>query len=171
MTPRPGQIVCGEIGMRIDRHGVWHYRGSPINRKELVKLFSTVLRRDAAGEHWLITPAEMARIAVEDAPYLAVEMSVEGSGPDQSIRLRTNIDTEVSVDAEHPLRVETDPETGEPAPYVGLDHGLEARLNRPVFYEMVEHGVERECEGAHILGVWSNGHFFSLGALPPREGS
>ena len=105
IAPRPGQIVCGDIDMCIDRNGIWYYHGSPIGRKELVKLFTTVLRRDEAGAYWLITPAEMARITVEDAPFLAVELSTIGEGSDQAISLRTNIDKIVNVDGDHPLRV------------------------------------------------------------------
>ncbi|MEK9723154.1 MAG: DUF1285 domain-containing protein [Rhodospirillaceae bacterium] len=167
IAPRPGQVVCGDIGMRIDLDGTWHYQGSPIRRKELVKLFSTVLRRDDAGGHWLITPAEIAPVAVDDAPFLAVGLDTEGAGPDQVIRFRTNIDAEVTLSADHPLRVVTDPETEEPAPYLALDHGLEAKLNRPVFYELVEMAVEREVEGAHLLGVWSRGDFHPIGECPP----
>ncbi len=164
--PRPGQIVCGDIGMYIDRHGAWHYQGSPIARKELVKLFSTVLRRDEAGAHWLITPVEMAPVRVDDAPYLAVGMSVDNAGENQVIRFRTNIDAEVTLSADHPLRVDIAPETDEPAPYLALDHGLEAKLNRPVFYELVDLAVEVTVEGAHLLGVWSGGDFHPIGKAP-----
>ena len=166
MPPRPGQIVCGDIGMHIDRHGIWYYRGSSINRQELVKLFSTVLRRDEAGDHWLITPAEMARIDVEDAPYMAVEMLADGNGRDQVIGFRTNIDAEVALDTAHPLRVDIDAGDDTPAPYVGLDHGLEAKLNRAVFYDLVSLGVEEIIKGEHIFGVWSHGAFFAIGDMP-----
>ncbi|MED5396655.1 MAG: DUF1285 domain-containing protein [Pseudomonadota bacterium] len=162
---RPGQIVCGDIDMRIDRNGVWYYHGSPIGRKELVKLFATVLRRDEAGAYWLITPAEMARITVEDAPFLAVELSTIGEGSDQAISLRTNIDKIVNVDGDHPLRVEIDSETLEPNPYVTLDGNLEAKLVRPVYYELVSLGVEELFGDKQIYGVWSNGDFFAIGTL------
>lgn len=134
-----------------------------------MKLFSTVLRRDEAGDHWLITPAEMARVEVEDAPYLAVAMTVEGEGESQVIRFRTNIDAEVTLSEANPLRVEVDPETDAPAPYLGLDHGLEAKLNRPVFYELVDHAIERREKGAHLLGVWSDGAFYAVGDVPADE--
>jgi hypothetical protein len=131
----------------------------------LVKLFSTVLHRDDAGDHWLITPAEVCRIQVDDAPYLAVEATVEGSGKDQKITLRTNIDQTVAIGADHPLRVEVDPESLEPRPYVGLERGLEARLTRSVYYQLVELAVEETVEGANIYGIWSEGRLFSIGRL------
>jgi len=165
MTPRPGQIICGDIGMRIDKNGVWFYQDSAIERKALVKLFSTVLRRDGAGEHWLITPAEMARIEVADAPFMAVELLRDGDGEDQAISFRTNVDNIVIVDGDHPLRVEINSETGEPSPYVVLDGGLEAKLNRAVYYELVSLGVEEQVGDEHIYGIWSRGDFFTIGPL------
>lgn len=170
LTLRPGQVVCGDLDMHIDLNGVWHYHGSPIGRKELVRLFSTVLRRDEAGDYWLITPAEAGRIEVEDAPFLAVELSLQGSGADQVISFRTNVDNHVTVDADHPIRVDFDPETGDPTPYVVLDGGLEARISRSVYYELValgqeEKGQEKKGRGGKSFGVWSAGNFFSLGKL------
>ena len=165
IAQRPGQIVCGDIDMRIDKNGVWYYHGSPIGRKELVKLFATVLRRDEAGEYWLITPAEMARVRVEDAPFLAIELSTTGDGSNQAISLRTNIDKIVNVDCDHPLRVDIDSETLEPSPYVTLDSNLEAKLVRSVYYELVSLGVEERVGDKQIYGVWSNGDFFPIGSL------
>ena len=165
LTLRPGQVVCGELDMRIDRNGVWHYLGSPIGRKELVRLFSTVLRRDEAGDYWLITPAEAGRIEVEDAPFLAVELSLQGSGADQVISFRTNVDNNVTVDSDHPIRVDFDPDTGGPTPYVVLDGGLEARISRSVYYELVALGREEKGHGENSFGVWSAGKFFALGKL------
>ncbi len=163
ITPRPGQQVCGDIDMRIDSQGLWHYLGSPIGRMELVKLFSTVLRRDDNGDHWLITPVEMCRIQVDDAAFMAVELIREGSGSDQIIRFRTNIDGIFELSDQYPLRIEINPETQEPAPYVALDHGLEAKLTRSVFYELVDLGIAEVVEQDHIYGVWSAGHFFPIG--------
>lgn len=162
ITPRPGQVVCGDLNMRIGRDGVWHYNGSPIGRKELVRLFSTVLRRDDAGDYWLITPAEMGRIEVEDAPFLAVELTRSGDGEAQVLTLRTNVDAMVTVDKDHPIRVDIDEETGEPAPYLVMDGGIEARITRAVYYELVAMGDSGEKED---FGVISNGAFFSLGKL------
>ncbi|WP_343866616.1 DUF1285 domain-containing protein [Caenispirillum bisanense] len=168
---RPRQTICGDLDMRIDRNGTWFYHGSPIGRKELVRLFSTVLKREDDGSYWLETPVEKGRIIVEDAPFLAVEMEAEGAGRNRRIRFRTNVDDWVTLDDDHPLRVEHDGETGEPSPYVLVRPGLEARINRPVFYELVEMGVEEDAgdeKGVHY-GVWSTGTFFPLGTLTETD--
>lgn len=154
--------LCGDFNMRIDRNGTWYYRGSPIGRLALVKLFSTVLRRDAQGDYWLTTPVENGRIEVEDAAFIAVEVLVEGAGSSQIIRFRTNVDDLVTLDAEHPLRMEEDKVSGEPRPYIHVRKGLEARVARSVFYHLVEHGESRD-DGT--FGVRSSGLFFSLGKL------
>ena len=158
-------MLCGDLNIRIDRDGVWYYQGRLIQRHELVCLFASVLVRDEEGAFWLVTPAEICRVSVEDAPFLAVEMYVAGRGPNQVISFRTNVDEIVGVDADHALRVETHPETGEPSPYVQLRDGIDARLSRSVYYELVEHGEEREHDGRQVLGVWSSGRFFELGAI------
>jgi hypothetical protein len=165
-TPRPGQVVCNDIGMHIDSRGLWHYQGSPINRIELVKLFSTVLRRDENDDHWLITPAEMCKIDVIDAPFLAVELICTDTGTNQSIDFRTNIDQRFTLNEEHPLRIDIDQDTNAPAPYIALDHGLEAKLSRAVFYELVDLGKNEDINGEQIYGVWSSGHFFPIDATP-----
>ena len=165
IAPRPGQVVCGNLNMRIDRNGVWHYQGSPIGRQELVKLFASVLRRDEAGDYWLITPAEIGRIEVEDAPFIAVELLRAGEGADQVLSLRTNVGKIVTVDAARPIRVVTDPETGEPSPYVVMEGGVEARIARAVFYDLVGLGHEENQGGERMVGVWSSGAFFVLGRL------
>jgi hypothetical protein len=162
--------ICGDFGLSIRRDGTWFYRGSPIGRKPLVKLFASVLRRDEAGAYWLVTPAEKGRIEVEDVPFVAVEATIIGAGSEQMVTLRTNLDEIVTVGRQHPLRVDEDPVTREPAPYVLVRDRLEARLARPVFYEMVERGEERTVGGARVLGIWSAGEFFRLGALD-REGA
>ena len=162
---KPGQILCGDLDMRIDRNGVWYHHGSPIGRKELVRLFSTVLRRDEAGDYWLITPAEVGRIEVEDAPFMAVELTTSGAGADQILRLRTNVDKIVTVDADHPIRCAIDPETGEPSPYLVIDGGVEARIARAVYYELVALGTEERHNGETSFGVRSCGAFFPLGKL------
>jgi uncharacterized protein len=159
-----GRIVRDSFNIRIDRNGVWYYEGSPINRKSLVCLFASALMRDENGDYWLVTPAEMGRIDVEDAPFIAVELYVGGEGRDQVLSVRTNVDEIVTIDKDHPITIVTDGKTGEPSPYVTLRHGIEARLSRPVYYELASLGVERRCDGAHIFGVWSRGSFFSLGS-------
>jgi uncharacterized protein len=151
---------CHEIDMRIARDGSWHYLGSPINRKPLVKLFSTVLRLEDDGEYYLITPVEKARIKVDDVPFTAVEMSVEGEGKDQVLAFRTNIDEMVTIDTDHPLRVAIDDETNEPSPYILVRDNLEALIVRAVFYDLVDLAVDI---GDGKLGIWSSGTCFEIG--------
>ncbi|OYX35288.1 MAG: hypothetical protein B7Y99_04015 [Caulobacterales bacterium 32-69-10] len=146
---------CGRIDIVIRRDGVWMHEGSPIGRPALVRLFSTVLRKDPDGFH-LVTPVEKLAIAVEDAPFLAVRVDRDG----QALRFTTNVGDTVEAGPDNPIRVETDPASGEPAPYVHVRRGLEARLTRPVFYELVEMAELR----ADRFGVASNGAWFDLGA-------
>jgi uncharacterized protein len=159
-----GRVHRGILNIRIDRDGVWYYEGSPINRKSLVCLFASVLTRDASGAYWLITPVEMGRIDVEDAPFIALELFTAGSGRDQILSVRTNVDEIVTIDNDHPVTVATNRNSGEPSPYVTLRPGIEARLSRSVYYQLVDLGVEADREGAHMFGVWSSGCFFPLGS-------
>jgi len=162
--PIPAPIAsCGDFSLRIGRDGTWYYHDSPIRRLALAKLFATVLRREADGAYWLVTPAERGRIIVDDVPFIAVEMEVRGSFRDQILSIRTNLDDRVDVDESHPLRVVTDPRTGEPSPYVLIRNGLEARLARPVFYQLVDLGRDETIDGVSSFGIWSNGKFFPLG--------
>jgi hypothetical protein len=176
--------ICGDIPMSINRDGTWYYQGGPIGRVELVKLFATVLQRDDEGGHWLVTPAEMARIDVEDAAFVVVEVTrghdETGARPDEEgdhaaktgvIRMRTNIDQWVELDENHPLRVEENPKTGEPSPYIALDRGLEARLNRASFYQLVDWAEEITAPDSPdtILGVYSHGRFFKIGTVENDE--
>ena len=165
MTASTGKrppIDRGDLEMRIARDGTWFYRGSPIGRLPLVKLFASVLRREADGHYWLVTPAERGRIEVEDVPFLAVGVAVEGEGNDQRLIFRTNLDEFVTAGPDNPLRVDT-AASGEPAPYILIRHGLEARLARPVFYELVELGTAEPIGETTQFGVWSSGVFFRLG--------
>jgi uncharacterized protein len=155
--------ICGDFNMRIDRNGTWFYQGSPIGRLALVKLFSTVLRRDDDGVYWLTTPAENGRIEVEDAPFMAVEAMVAGEGRQRKITFRTNVDDLVPLDAAHPLRVAVDA-TGEPRPYIKVRGNLEARLVRAVYYQLVDLGEAAEDDEA-VFGVWSSEQFFPLGKI------
>ena len=162
---RPDPIICGDLDMRIARDGTWFYHGSPIGRKPMVKLFASVLNRDEDGVYWLTTPVEKGRVEVDDAPFLAVEMSDVGEGGEPALRFRTTLDDEVTADNDHPLRVALDPETGEPSPYVLVRGRLEALISRSVYYELVERGVEEFVAGETLFGVWSAGRFFPLGSL------
>lgn len=157
-------VDCGHFDITIARDGSWSYRGSPIGRIALVRLFSTVLRRESDGSFWLQTPVERGRITVEDAPFVAVELTRRGEGRQQELTFRTNLDDTVAADRDHPLRVVNHPLTG-PSPYILVRNGLEARLNRPVFYELVELGREERVGDATLFGVWSKGEFFPLGRL------
>jgi len=149
---------CGEIDIVIRKDGLWLHEGSPIGRKELVRLFSTVLRKDPDG-FCLVTPVEKLMITVEDAPFHAVRVDRRGD----ALVFLTDVGDETEAGPDNPIRVETDPDTGEPAPYVHVRRGLEARIDRPAFYELVELAEEREGPGGPELGVVSNGAFFPLG--------
>lgn len=154
---------CGEIDMRILRDGTWLYQGTPIGRKPLVKLFSTVLRREPDGQFVLVTPVEKLGITVDDSPFLAVELTSEGSGPDRRLAFRLNTDDHVIVDAEHALWVEIDPATEEPSPYVHVRAGLNALIGRAVFYELVALAMDEQAGNqSDRLGLWSNGHFYPI---------
>ncbi|MDX1541219.1 MAG: DUF1285 domain-containing protein [Geminicoccaceae bacterium] len=152
-------------GLRIRADGSWSYQGTPIKRIALVKLFRTVLRRED-DRFWLVTPVERVEIEVEDAPFVAVEMVVEGEGDERRLRLRTNLDEWVEVGPEHPLsmRPPRHPDVGEAelVPYVLVADGLEARLLRSVYYELAELGEERTVDGWTSFGVSSHGRFFVL---------
>ncbi|HUK60194.1 MAG TPA: DUF1285 domain-containing protein [Stellaceae bacterium] len=156
---------CGDFDIRIARDGSWFYRGTPINRAALVKLFSTVLERDASGAFFLRTPAEQGRITVEDAPFVGVELGCEGTGREQVLTVRTNVDDIVMIDRDHRIRVAPGARADEPRPYLHVRNGLEARLLRPVFYELVELGREERVGNTTLFGVWSKGEFFPLGRL------
>jgi hypothetical protein len=159
---------CGDIGLSIDREGRWFYQGSQITRPGLVRLFASILRKDPEG-YVLVTPAEKVSIAVEDAPFLAVEMQVEGLGEARALRLRTNVDDWVSVNAAHPLRFEPGP-SGGLKPYARVRDDLWALVARPVFYELVERGEERLIDGEAFFGVASGGAFFPMSRADALEG-
>ena len=160
---------CGHFDISIARDGTWSYRGSPIGLLALVQLFSTVLQREADGSYWLVTPVERGRITVEDAPFVAVELTRRGEGRRQELIFRTNIDDTVAAGTDHPLRVVNDTALPGPNPYILVRNGLEARLARPVFYQLVELGTEERVGDATLFGVWSKGEFFPLGQLEPES--
>lgn len=146
--------------IKILRNGTWLYGGTPIRRENMVRLFASVLKRDKKGDYWLETPFEKGRIEVEDAPFTAVELKVKASGKAQNLLFRTNLDLWVTAGPGHALRVETDEKTGAPAPYLHIRDGLEARLTRPVFYELADLAVEGK-DG--VYGVWSRKNFYPVG--------
>ncbi|MCQ4325468.1 DUF1285 domain-containing protein [Stutzerimonas stutzeri] len=153
---------CGDLDMRIARDGTWYYQGTPIGRPAMVRLFASVLRRDG-DDYFLVTPVEKVGIQVEDAPFVAIHLEVSGQGEEQSLRFVTNVEDEVAAGGEHPLRVEFDPQTREPAPYVHVRANLEALIHRNLFYQLVELAVPRRIDGEEWLGVWSGGEFFPIG--------
>lgn len=163
------RFFCGDLDIRIDREGAWFYNGTPVMRKEMVCLFASVLLRDEEGDFWLITPDEMGRIEVEDTPFIGVELFFVGCGESQIISLRTNVDEIVTIDAAHPLRISINPTTHEPSPVVTVRDGLDARLGRAVYYELIERGEERRVGEKTLFGVWSAGLFFELGSLDEHE--
>ena len=156
---------CGDIDMRIARDGTWYYMGTPIGRKPMVRLFSTIIRRDG-DEYFLVTPVEKCGIRVDDAPFVAVSLLVEGAGRDQVLRFVTNVDDEVVAGVEHPLRVVTAAVSGEPAPYLHVRVNLEALIHRNVFYQLVDLAVTEHKASQQWLGVWSSGEFFPIGLVP-----
>ncbi|HET7317199.1 MAG TPA: DUF1285 domain-containing protein [Sphingomicrobium sp.] len=152
--------LCGHSGMRIARDGIWYHNGSPIRRPAMVRLFSTILRREPDGSHVLVTPAEKLAIDVEGAAFRAVAMESEGSGKDRRIALALDSGDAVVLSRNHPLRLA---EAGNgPVPRVLVRYGLEAELSRPVYYELAEIAL---CEGVSPPGVWSDGCFFPLAAV------
>lgn len=153
---------CGEIGLRIALDGTWYYQGSPIGRKPLVKLFASVLRKDEDGRHYLVTPVEKIGIDVEDAPFLAVEMTVEGDGVDQSLSFRTNVDDYVLIGLDNPMRFwQSSPDQGM-KPYILVRGRLEALVTRALYYDLVALAEMHCVDGREMFGVWSGGVFFAI---------
>ena len=151
---------CGDIDIVIKRNGLWFHEGSPIGREALVRLFSTVLRKDPEG-YVLVTPVEKLSIKVEDAPFIAVRVDREGD----ALRFITNVGDVVEAGPENAIRVEMDPDTGEPRPYLHVRRGLEALIARPVFYELAEMAEERGEGDEAGMYVRSNGAAFRIGPL------
>lgn len=151
---------CGDLDMRIARDGTWYYMGSPIGRRQLVELFASVLRRDADGRHYLVTPVEKVGIQVEDAPFLAVGLDVEGAGSAQRLIFRTNVGDEVAAGPDHPLRIVVEGGHDEMKPYLHVRGRLEALVSRALAFDLVDLACEEEGSGR--LGLWSGGAFFPL---------
>jgi hypothetical protein len=158
---------CGDIDMEIKADGTWFYLGTPIGRMPLVQLFSTVLRKDADGRTYLVTPVEKVGIRVADAPFVAVEMNASGEGQDKVITFRTNVGDVVEAGPGHPLRFVDEPRTGGLKPYVLVRGRLEALLSRPVMYELVGHGEEIAVGGRTMFAVRSNGEAYPI--MPADE--
>lgn len=153
---------CGDLDMRIARDGTWFYLGTPIGRHELVKLFSTILKREG-DDYFLVTPVEKVGITVDDAPFVAVDFEAEGAGRDQALIFETNVGDKVLAGPANPIRVVREPETGEPSPYVLVRANLEALIDRKSFYRLVDLGAHHDG----WFGVWSDGAFFKV--IPSDE--
>lgn len=157
---------CGDLDIRIARNGTWFYLGTPFGRPELVRLFSTILRKDGDA-YFLVTPVEKVGITVEDAPFVAVDFDVTGEGQDQSLTFHTNVGDQTTAGPNAPIRVVRDPETGEPSPYVLVRANLEALIDRKSFYRLVDLGAHHEVDGTSWFGLWSGGQFFPV--IPSAE--
>jgi len=152
---------CGDIDMRIASDGSWLYQKTPIGRPALVKLFASVLKRED-GKYFLVTPVEKVGIAVDDVPFLAVELAVERPDGAQNLRFRTNVDDWVEAGPGHALRFEPEADTGGLKPYVHVRRDLWAKVTRALFYDLVALGEERSVDGKAMFGVASGGMFFAM---------
>jgi hypothetical protein len=152
---------CGHSGMRIARDGSWYHEGEPIRRPAMIRLFSTVLRREPDGSHVLVTPAEKLEIDVESTAFRGVEMHSEGEGRARRIAFRLDSGDAVILGPDHPLKL-VDSDHG-PSPRILVRHGLEAELTRTVYYELADIAL---AEGHEPPGVWSEGAFFRLDGSP-----
>ena len=157
---------CGDIDMRIARDGTWFYLGTPIGRPGLVKLFSSIIRREGDA-YFLVTPAEKVGITVDDAPFLAIDLDATGDGHNQRVTFTTQVgDTAVAGPA-NPLRVVRDAETGEPSPYILIRANLEALIDRKSFYRLIDLCQHAVHDGANWFGLWSEAVFFPI--IPSAE--
>ncbi len=157
---------CGDLDMRIARDGTWFYLGTPIGRPELVRLFSTILKREG-DKYFLVTPVEKVGITVDDAPFVAVDFERGGAGEAQVLTFETNVGEKVAAGPDNPIRVTRDPQTGEPSPYVLVRTNLEALIDRKSFYRLVEIGDRQQVDGETWFGLWSGGAFFPI--IPAKE--
>lgn len=169
LRPAPKPVVitvqddeASEAPIRIDRHGNWHSRYGPIRRRRVVKLYAKALRCHAYGRYALAAPCDNVRVEVADAPFIGMQLASEGEGPERTLRLRTNLDEEVTIGPNNPVRFERDAETGGLIPYVLVRDGLEARCSRSVAFELAALANEEHYGGMQHLGLWSAGVFFPI---------
>ena len=160
---------CGDLDMRIGSDGTWFYMGTPIGRPALVRLFSTILKRED-GKHFLVTPVEKVGIRVDDAPFLAVEMIRENDSRGELLRFRTNVDDWVGCDAAHRLRFETAADGGL-MPYLHVRADLWAKVTRAIYYDLVDIGEERVVDGRAMFGIMSGGEFFAMADAEQVKGA
>ncbi|MGB7243060.1 MAG: DUF1285 domain-containing protein [Sulfitobacter sp.] len=153
---------CGDLDMRIARDGTWFYLGTPIGRPALVKLFSSILKKEG-DDYFLVTPVEKVGITVDDAPFVAQDFDAKGEGQDQILQFTTHVGDVAVAGPDNPIRVERDPETGEPSPYILIRSNLEALIDRKSFYRLVDLGAHHQG----WFGLWSGGVFFRI--IPSDE--
>lgn len=158
---------CGDLDMRIASDGTWFYLGTPIGRPGLVKLFASVLKREGDA-YFLVTPVEKVGIRVDDAPFIAVELSAEGEGISAVLRFRTNVDEWITCDGAHGLRFERSAANGL-VPYLHVRGDLWAKVTRPIYYDLVERADERTLDGTPMLGVTSSGAYFPIATIAEAE--
>jgi uncharacterized protein len=155
---------CGDLDLRIAADGTWHYLGTPIGRPAMVRLFASVLKREEDGRYFLVTPVEKVGIRVDDAPFLAVVMELEGVGAERALVFRTNVDDIVRCDADHPLRFERETGTDGIKPYLHVRRDLWALVTRALFFDLVGLGEVRKLDGREQFGIASAGAFFPMAA-------
>lgn len=159
---------CGDIGMAIRADGTWLYQGSPIGRHRLVKLFSRILRREPDGTFVLVTPVEKVVVDVEDVPFMAVELEINGTGDDQRLVFRTNVDDVIACGPDNALRFAEDAQTGGLTPYIHVRRGLEAKVKRALMYDLIELAMPKTDGKIDVvndgLGIWSGGAWFEIDA-------
>jgi len=159
---------CGDIDMRIAVDGTWFYQGTPIGRPAMVKLFASILKREGE-KYFLVTPVEKCGIAVDDAPFMAVELRVDNGGAGRQLCFRTNVDEWVACGPDHPLRFESESATGGLKPYLHIRRDLWAKVTRAVFYDLVDLGEARDVAGIPIFGVSSAGQFYAMAPIDSLE--
>ena len=157
---------CGDIDMRIARDGTWYYLGSPIGRAGMVKLFSSIIRREGDA-YFLVTPVEKVGITVDDAPFVAIDLEATGSGHNQRVTFTTQVGDTAVAGAANPLRVIRDAVTGEPSPYILIRAKLEALIDRKSFYRLIDLCQHDVHQGTNWFGLWSDGMFFPM--IPSAE--
>ncbi|WP_240512095.1 DUF1285 domain-containing protein [Pseudoruegeria sp. SK021] len=152
---------CGDLDMVIKRDGTWLYLGTPIGRAPLVRLFASILRKDGE-DYFLVTPGEKVGITVEDAPFVAVDFTLSGTGRAQSLTFVTNVEDTATAGPDHPVRIVRDPDTNEPAPYILIRANLEALIDRKSFYRLIDACEITDHDGQPWFGLWSGGVFFPI---------
>jgi hypothetical protein len=157
---------CGDLDMRIARDGTWFYLGTPIGRAPLVRLFSTILRKDG-DDYFLVTPVEKVGITVDDAPFVAIDFEISSAGDQQVLTFTTNVGDQCTASTQNPIRVTRDLKTGEPSPYVLVRSNLEALIDRKSFYRLVDLGEHQQKDGISWFGIASSGTFFPI--IPSTE--